>query len=103
DPPPPPRHLPSPPTRRSPALGVPGGAAAPHARRSRRARGDCAGPRQYGGATGLRRLLLGGDARAQPPQALSLRAGRRGALARARSEEHTSELPSLTHLLCRLL
>src|SRR5258705_9391999 len=30
-------------------------------------------------------------------------AGRGGAMRRARSEEHTSELQSLTHLVCRLL
>src|SRR5438093_8509890 len=39
--------------------------------------------------------LVGGDGRARPPPSAEGR--------RARSEEHTSELQSLTNLVCRLL
>src|SRR3989449_4357023 len=67
-----------------------------HPRRQlRRRRGDRVGPRALGAARGSR----GGDEKGKA----AVRAARLQAQGQVRSEEHTSELQSRLHLVCRLL
>src|SRR5438046_5855788 len=84
------RDLHSFPTRRSSDLRI---------RALRRERGDCAP-----GSEKIRHTIFAG--RSPPPRALPPRLRRDRACfprPRSRSEEHTSELQSLTNLVCRLL
>src|SRR2546429_6918347 len=61
---------------------------------------------RHGQSEGIRRDVLVAGRGGQVPGALlrwSVRPGPRGPGARERSEEHTSELQSRLHLVCRLL
>src|SRR3712207_8920486 len=64
--------------------------------------GDPAHPGVCGGGAEARALRGGGGAAAARRRALGRGAARR-LVARARSEEHTSELQSRQYLVCRLL
>src|SRR5205814_9039946 len=91
-----PPHLPSFPTRRSSDLAVP-------RRASRLSRDPVprASPPPRSGARQDREPR--GRLRAGVRQGCALSPGRMSAMKITRSEEHTSELQSLRHLVCRLL